>query len=286
MSTSVMVSYRDPNRRQAPFAFTRAACFGTMNRLSGQATDEMEVMEWHPNTRGNNNASLRNTCTPRKAFNFINSFGMWEGVFHMTPSGNVAAMLRETPIDSIITGFMSMRDFQERYNSFIFPGGELNLKIEFAFHCAGIYRNRYGNPILTTGSNDHGEGGVCRLNRELDALSLYLIVYGTKADFEGCWAQNIIGVNENREGYVRDSSSDSRRRLVRQRRPSWSSLADWMSSWLATQPPHLQGKLGRLTIQRFYEGLVARLNAESSANTARQAEIINNAFEELRELYA
>lgn len=288
MSTSVMVSYLDPNRRNQPFTFTRAACFGTMNRLSGQSTSEMDVMEWHPHSRGTLNANPRQTCTPRKAFNFINSFGMWKDLFHVTTINTIACdQLRTAPIDAVITGFMSMRDYQERYNTLIFSDGALNPKIEFALWCSGIYRNRYNSPMLNINSPDHGEGGVCDLPSSVDALALYLLVYGTKEDFAGCWAQPIIGDNPaTREGYVRNSSSDSRRREIRQTRSSWNSLSDWMRTWLETRPEQHQSKLGRLTIRRFYDGLIARLNAEPSANPARQAEIINNAFEELRDMYA
>jgi len=287
MSTSVQISYLDPNRRTSPFCFTRNACFGQLNRMDGYATDQMEVMEWHPHSAGRNNAGLRDTCTPRKAFAFINSFGMWEGIFRVTSINSVAADLKENPIDAIITGFMSMRDFQERNNNFIFPDGELeNPKIEFALWACGIYRNRYGNPFLQHSGPAHGEGGTCHIPAGTDALALYLLVYGTKEDFQGCWAQGIFGENENAEGYVRDNSYDSRRNAVRQRRPRWSRLSDWLTSWLAIRPEHLQGKLGRLTVQRFYNGLAARLDAEPNANVARRAEIINNSFEELRELYA
>ncbi|MFW3388687.1 UNVERIFIED_CONTAM: hypothetical protein RF648_22155, partial [Kocuria sp. CPCC 205274] len=167
-----MVAYRDPNRRSEPFSFTRNACFGQMNRLSGYATDQMEVMEWHPEVAGRVNANATSNCTPRKAFNFINSFGMWEGIFRMTPICSVATDIQEHPADAIFTGFMSMRDFQMRYNTRI--GGGLSDKIEFALYSAGIYRNRYNSPALTIAPPSHGEGGVCYVQNNEDAVALYL----------------------------------------------------------------------------------------------------------------
>ncbi|MCS5736719.1 hypothetical protein, partial [Herbiconiux daphne] len=157
----------------------------------------------------------------------------------------------------------------------------------FALYSAGIYRNRYNSPALTIAPPSHGEGGVCYVQNNEDAVALYLLVYGTKEDFAGCWAQGRIGVDrENMAGYIRNSSEDTRRNVVRSRRPGWQQMADWLRTWLNTNPEHLQSKRGRLTVTRFYDGMLARLNTEPSASRERQAEIITNAFEELREMYA
>lgn len=288
MSTTAMVSYQNPNQNPTPFQFVSRACFGTMNCLNTDArTDKMEVMEWHPQSGGRVGANNRHTtCTPRKAFNFVNSFGMWKDIFHMTTINTVAADLTK-PIDAVITGFMSLRDFQETAHTHIFQNEELSLKIEFALYVAGIYRARYSDRgFLGIQSMGSSEGSVCSLQRNDDAVGLYLLAFGTKEQFEGCWAQEAIGQHPStRRGYIRDSSDSSRRNHVRNLRPGWSSLSCWLRSWLTTQPASLEGKLGRLTVHRFYDGLVARLSTEPSANEVRKAAIIAEAFEELREMY-
>lgn len=286
MSTSVQIAKVNPNTGSM-YSFSRNACFGQLNRMGGNNLQGMEVLEWHPSQPGRTGANLRNVCTPRKAFNFINSFGMWKDIFRVTTMNTVAADLQQHPIDAIITGFMSMRDFQMRANGFLFYGSTpLDPKIEFALYSAGIYRNRYNSPFLQAGSVSHGEGGVCGLPHDVDALALYLLVYGTAEEFRGCWAQQCFGHGPNTNGYVRDSSRDADRNTIRRTLPTWNRMSDWLSSWLRTNPEHLQDKLGRLTINRFYNGLSARLTAEPSADDDRKVAIITNAFEELRELYA
>lgn len=293
MSTSVLISYRDPNEsgRNSPYGFSRNACFGDTNRLGNHSTAEMDVMEWHPQMSGTvGTVGTATYKTPRKAFEFINSFGCWEGVFHMTPMRSVAAMVKENPADCIITGFMTMRDYQECANTKIFEREtDLDPKIEFALYCAGIYKDRYaqsgrGLSLQLMQNVSYGEHGTCYLRNNDDAIGLYLLAYGSKAEFNGCWAQGIIGVDrENMQGYVRNSSDSSRREIIQRRRPGWENMADWLRTWLRTNPEQFAGKMGRLTVSAFHQRLAARLNS-SDRNDAPA--IITQMFEELRDMYA
>lgn len=290
MSTTAIVSYdinenhpNLPSNWVEPFSFYRRACFGTLNCLPPSNNPaQMENVEWHPESTG----GLRNS------FSLINSLGMWKDVFHITSIGSISASVRNNPADCVITGLMSMRDHQNGGMSsaaILGDAGELSRKIGFALYFSGIYRNRGYSPgrdYFNIHTMDLGEGGILNLPSTTDAIALYLLVYGSKEEFQGCWAQSPFGVGPNSRGYVRNSSFESDRQAIRQSRPAWNSLADWMKSWLLSNPEHLQGKLGRLTIRQFLERLNSRINLDDTSDRSRKDAILLTVFEELREFYS
>lgn len=293
MSTSAAVAYSSPNRS---YGFSSNPCFGNFNRLDAQTAQGMQIMEWHPQSRGRPLSDYGTpgtdpyrTITPRMAMEFINSFGMWKDKFWLTSIGTVAADLANMPADQLITGFMSIRDYQIHDAwTFIDDVCRIDHKIEFALRSLGVYRRRFADQggFLSISGPNTGESGICSLLEDDDAIALYLLAFGTAEEFEGCWAQSAIGQGpETQRGYVRGSSSPDRTDVIRRRRPHWNMMASWLRSWLAPfAPAHLAGKMGRLNCRQ----VIDRINQRSAPDMTneQQAEIINTVFEELREFYS
>lgn len=285
MSTSVMVSFLNGRNH---YGFSRNACFGEMNRQPASSTPNMEVMEWHPTSAGSANQSDPYAVkSPRKALEFIDSFGMWEDIFHLTTINTVAGDLANNPADALITGFMSMRDYAESGRTLLFSSDNVTLdaKIEFALYCCGIYRERRGSVSVFTRTNpSYGEMGTCYLNSNDDAFGMYLLAFGTKEEFEGCWAQSAIGRgSETMNGYVRNNSDANRQRVVSTRRPGWNGLADWLRTWLRSNPEAHTSKLGRMTVQQACDRLSSRVLGDMTYEQQRDA--VLDFFSELRDMY-
>lgn len=281
MSTSVQVSYIDGRDH---FSFTRRACFGTANRISSTYRPElMQNFEWHPDV----GSSQDDTASIKKAFDIINSFGMWNDVFWMTPADTVAADVRVSKADQAITGLMAMRDIVSCYYPMFLGGEELiDKRIDMLLSWLGFYMDRYHQTrSLQQRGQDNNESSVIMIYDGMDAFALNLLINGTKEDFEGCWVQGLMGVGHNDEGYLRNGSNqlNSFRRTLHDRGALYGSMADWLRYWLSTSPPQFAGKLGRLTVNQFCDRIKLRCNGIMTPEEIRLT--LRSMFEEMKDMY-
>lgn len=292
MPTSFLATWDTP-LRDTPVTRRRDACFGEFNRYTGDGNNHLEVMEWHPESNSDYVSRPNRIHTARECLEFINSFGFWKDVFHLTSMGGLATGIRSLPADQVITGFMSARN--QNFDQYGFlrtnrskPENISDLEaIRIAYvsyaagACVGVMGINWSDP-------QNGESGTCRLLSTDDAYGLYLLAHGTAEECSGAFIQNPLfeAGTQNRRGYLRDSHrhemqdfmrTSTNPRFSQDQISTWSSMSDWLRVFLRSQKVADSGKLGRLTVAQFVERHERRGGDIPS---------LFNMFDELKDLYS
>lgn len=290
MSTSFLATWNEPLHNTA-VTHQRRACFGSFNSYGGDNRNNLEIMEWHPDTNNDYVSRPNRIHTARECLEFINSFGFWEGVFNLTTMNGLATEIRNRPADQTIVGFMSARNQNYDYYGFLRthrskPENITDLqaiRIAFVAYSAGASVGALG---VNWSDPYEGESGVCRLFRSDDAYGLYLLAFGTKEECEGAFIQNPLfseGINDY--GYLRDSHTTRMRNHMRRfpdrfnewQVSNWESMSDWLRIFLRSRKVFDSGKLGRLTVGQFIE---------RHQNRGGDVPSLFNMFDELKDLYS
>lgn len=284
MATSFTAAYSDPNAFECrSIIMSRRACFGNFNSLSGYEQENLEKMEFHPERSG---------ASAKDCLAFVNSFGCWKDVLHLTSLGGLASSFDDVKADQLITCLMTARNVNQEYYSFLSNRSNNNEgltqeqvdKIRLVCYVIGIDINRFGGiNFITPG---HDEGTTISLHIEDDAYGIYLLAYGSKEDFEGAFVQGRMFTGFNSHGYLRGSSSNMdrfRRTLPAAQRSRYVHMSDWLRAYLHTDEVASRNKLGRLTVGQFRDRMRARTNSLSSNEIMST---ILSMFEELKDLYS
>lgn len=284
MATSFTAAYSDPNAfENRSLSMPRRACFGNFNSLSGYEQSNLEKMEFHPERSG---------ASAKDCLAFVNSFGCWEDVLHLTSLGGLASSFDGVKADQLITCLMTARNVNQGYYSFLDDSSrntegltqEQVDKIRLVCYVIGVDINRFGG--LNFIRPGHDEGTTISLHEEDDAYGIYLLAYGSKADFEGAFVQGRMFTGLNEYGYLRGSSSNMdrfRRTLPAPQRSRYTHMSDWLRAYLYSDEVASRNKLGRLTVAQFRDRMRARTSSLSGNDITST---IFSMFEELKDLYS
>lgn len=298
MTVTVTAAFTSVDDQKARFRVGPSGCFGYFNSLSylnlsdrtpaNQWTQNFELLEFWPHMQVDAQYSEKIA----EAIEAMNGFGPYKDLFVHSPANSIQANCREHEVDKIFTGFMTIRDFLYYGNGFA------NLKAHSEVPADGVRMgillgmmgcscDMFGRFTMSERSSS-SEGTATYIPQSLDALALYMMMFGTKENCAQCWAQGKMGEENHSNGYVRNGRGELRniRRIRGYSESYYSSMSHWLQGWMSVPtflPDDLAAKRGRLTVRQFIDRIRGRLQGISGG--AEQAAIIISLFEELKEMY-
>ncbi|WMX18873.1 hypothetical protein [Escherichia phage vB_EcoP_PAS59] len=314
MSISASIAPVTPAEDFGESVFKGRACFGTFNcmhmysvtDINGDSlrqtnlrdrTSEIEVINfWPHNFYGVPSKDIERALV--EATDIFNSMSCYKDMFSVTSVNSIAVNLRNHPADKVFTGLMTIRSYLDGdFNGMEFLQEGVQDKEELlkrqriglALRLAGLSRNFFGRWCYSNDVDSTDESAATYFDGDMSAIAFLPLICTTDEFSENVWVQNVFGVDDNRDGYVRNHNDGVLRRMARRRDQDpdhYESMSEWLRLW-STCAGHkrevLDQRMDRITVRSFIERL---MQAVPSSMTPEEAGArVVSLFDELVEYY-
>ena len=314
MSISASIAPVTPAEDFGESVFKGRACFGIFNcmhmyfvtDINGESrnrtslrdrTSEIEVINFWPHSfYGVPAKDIERALV--EATDIFNSMSCYKDMFSVTSVNSIAVNLRNHPADKVFTGLMTIRSYLDGdFNGMEFLQEGVQDKEELlkrqriglALRLAGLSRNFFGRWCYSNDVDSTDESAATYFDGDMSAIAFLPLICTTDEFSENVWVQNVFGVDDNRDGYVRNHNDGVLRRMARRRDQDpdhYESMSEWLHLW-STCAGHkrevLDQRMDRITVRSFIERL---MQAVPSSMTPEEAGArVVSLFDELVEYY-